>query len=221
MSRISSIALGILAASLVTGEASAQWNVARFGTEPNRIFTTSGLDPAVVTSVGYARVVPVARRDLQLSGEVGLVTAKVDTRDFRAKMGAQVSLWRWRSVNLTGSVSAITRGTENTIYRGINFGADFAATVGVYRPTWFVAGEAGKDKAIITHVTHTDFYRSLFPDARNGWYLDAGGTLRNGIAAGISRGRAEFVTRLGFQRTEDYNSMVPPVYASAGMGWGY
>lgn len=221
MNRMTSITLGILMTSLVAQDATAQWNVARFGTEPNRVYTTFGLDPAFVTSVGYGRVVPVKGHSFQLTGDVGVVTASIDTRDFRARLGVQTALVRWRSVTLTGSASAVTRGTENAVYKGLNFGADFAGTVGVYRARWFAVGEGGFDKAVITHVTHSDWYRmNVYPDARDGWYLDAGGTYRFGVAGGVAMGRTELVARMGLLRTERFNQLTPPAYASVGVGFG-
>jgi hypothetical protein len=222
MKRISKITLGLVLSAVVTSDAAAQWNVARFGMEPNRMYTTYGLDPAFVSSLGYARVVPVMGRDVQLSGDVGIATARMDTRDFRARVGTQASLVNWRSLHVTGSATFITRGTENSIYRGFNFGADLTGSVGVYRPRWFAAGEFGKDKAIITHVTHSDWYREhVYSGARDGWYLDAGGTYHYGAAGGIALGRVEVAGRAGWLRTEDFNGMMPPMYASLGIGFAY
>jgi len=221
MSRIASITLGILLSTLVAQDATAQWNVARFGAEKNRAYTTIGLDPAIITSVGFASVGSLVDHDLQIAAEVGVVTAKLDTRDFRTKLGIQTSLVRWRSVNLTGSATFITRGTDNSIYRGFNFGADFTAGLGVYRPRWFAAGDFGKDKAIITHVTHSDWYRTHFyPDAKDGWYLDAGGTYHYGLVSGFTVRKAEVMARMGLLRTEHYKQLMPPAYASVGVGFG-
>ena len=221
MSRIASITLGVLLSALAGQDATAQWNVARFGAEKNRAYTTIGLDPAIITSVGIASVGSLVDRDMQISGEVGIVTAKIDTRDFRAKLGIQASLVRWRSVNLTGSATFITRGTDNSIYRGFNFGADLTAGLGVYRPRWFAAGDFGKDKAIITHITHSEWYRTNFyPDAKDGWYLDAGGTYHYGLVSGFTVRKAEVMARMGLLRTERYNQLMPPAYGSVGVGFG-
>lgn len=222
MNRMTSITLGILLSVLVARDAAAQWNVARYGADRNRVYTTFGLDPAFVASVGYGRVLRVSGHDLQLVGEVGVATAHLDTRDFRARLGVQTSLVRWRSVQLTGSATFITRGTENSIYRALNFGADFTGALGLYRHGWFVAGEFGKDKAIITHVTNSAWYRTYFyPDAKDGWYLDAGGTFHYGMAGGFALGKAEVVGRFGLLRTERFDDMMPPMYASLGLGFGF
>jgi hypothetical protein len=214
-------ALALLSA-LTARQAAAQWNVARFGMEKNRVYTSYGLDPALVSTVGYGRVIPVMGHDFQLTGDVGVVTAKTDARDFRARVGTQTSLARWRSVQATGSATFITRGTNNSIYEGLNFGADLTGTVGVYRRRWFAAGELGKDKAIVTHVTHSDYYRqNFYPDAKDGWYLDAGGTSRLGVTGGLTLGRTELTARVGGQRTEGRNPTTSPVYGSVGVGVGF
>jgi hypothetical protein len=222
MSRVSSITVGVLLSILAAGDVAAQWNVARFDTDRNRVYASFGLDPALVSSLGYGHVVRVLGHDFQLAGEAGVVTAGMDASDFRARLGVQTSLVRWRSVHLTGSVTAIARGTENTVYRGFNWGADAAASLGVYQPRWFAAAEGGKDKAVITHITHSDWYRRYhYADAKDGWYLDAGGTYHYGAAAGLTIGRAELVAKAGWLRTEEYNDMTPPFYGSVGVGFGF
>ncbi len=222
MKRLSSLVLGVLISALLAGNAAAQWNVARFDTYRSRAYTTFGLDPAFVASMGYGRVLTLVGHDFQLSGDAALAAAHMDVRDFRGRLGAQTSLARWRSVHLTGSATFITRGTENAIYRGFNFGSDFTGTLGVYRHSWFTAGEFGFDKAIITHVTHSDWYRKhYFPEAKDGWYLDAGGTYHFGVAGGVALGGKEVVARFGWSRTEEWNDITPPVYGSLGIGFGF
>ena len=222
MKRASSITIGLLLSALVATRAAGQWNVARFETGQSRVYTTAGLDPATVTTMGYARVVGLGGHPFQLTGEVGVVAAGMDVRDFRARLGTQTSLLEWRSVHLTGSATFITRGTENSIYRGVNFGADLTGALGTYHQRWFAAGEFGLDKAIITHVTHTDWYRrNYYADAKDGWYLDAGGTYHYGLAGGVALGRTELVGRVGLLRTERFNDLASPGYFSLGVGFGF
>lgn len=220
MSRISSIATSILLSAFVAADAAAQWNVARFATERNRVYTIAGLDPALVTSMGYGRVLSVVGHDFQFTADAGVATASLDVADFRARLGTQTTLLQWRSVNLTGGATFISRGTKNSIYRGFNFGSDISGTLGVYRPRWFAASEVGFDKAIITHVTHTDWYRkNYYADAKDGWYLDAGGTYRYGIATGLSLGNTEVAARAGWLRTERFEAVTPPLYATLGVSF--
>jgi hypothetical protein len=209
------LAFGVLIAS----DTAAQWNVSRLETGSNRVYATFGLDPAFIPTVGYGRVVSIWGHPVQLASDVGIVAAELDTRDFRARVQAFTSIVRWRSFHIAGSAAFITRGTDNSIYSGLNFGADLTGTVGFYRKGWFVAGEFGYDKAIITHVTNSDWYRTYFySDARDGWYLDSGGTVHYGAVGGIGFGRTELLLRYGVLRTENFNELTPPMYASVGFG---
>jgi len=223
MRRMLRVAGAVLLLSAVQGgQVAAQWNVARFDGARNRVYVTAGLDPAIVASVGYGRVIAVVGHDFQVAADFGEVAARLDSRDFRARLGVQTSLVHWRSLHLAGSATFITRGTENTIYRGLDFGADLTGALGFYRHRWFAAAEFGKDKAIITHVTHTEWYRTYFyPGAKDGWYLDAGGTFHYGVAAGLAIGGAELIARAGYLRTEDFNDLLPPMYVSVGVGLGF
>ncbi len=213
------IALGVLLCGVAAQNAAAQWNNARLDGGRNRIYMTVGLDPAIISTVGYARVVPVLGHDFQLAADVGLVTARLDTHDFRARVEVQSPVVGWRSLQLSGSAAFITRGTENLVYRGLDFGADLTGTLGVYRRGWFAAAQFGKDKDIVTHITHTKWYRdNVYQDAKDGWYLDCGGTFHYGLIAGVTVGGTELVGRAGFRQTEDWNPITPPFYGSIGIG---
>jgi hypothetical protein len=222
MTRALRLAVAFALVAPTARDAAAQWNAARLDGSPNRVYTTFGLDPALLPTVGYARTVRLLGHRFQLAGDVGVVAAGLDTRDFRARLDAFTSILHWRSLHLAGSAAFITRGTENSIYQGFNFGADVTGALGVYRPAWFLSGEFGFDKAIITHVTHSEWYRTYFyPGARDGWYLTGGGTFHYGMAAGVGLGRVELVTRYGWRRTEDFENLTPPMYASVGLGVGF
>jgi hypothetical protein len=219
--RILFLAALLLSVALVPG-ASAQWNVARFDSGKNRLYTTFGLDPALVTTAGYGRVVSMFGHPVQLTGDLGLAAARLDTRDFRARLGIQTSILRAGSIHLTGSATFITRGTENSIYRALNFGSDFTGTLGMYRHKWYAAGEFGFDKAIITHLTHSDWYRKYYyPDAKDGWYLTGGGVFHYGVGAGVALGPIEIGGRFGWRRTENFKEVATPLYGSLGVGLGF
>jgi hypothetical protein len=96
------------------------------------------------------------------------------------------------------------------------------APLGVCRSGWFFAAQFGLDKAVITHVTHSDWYRTYsYPEAKDGWYRDPGGTFHYGLSAGFTVGRAELLARYGMLRTEEFNELTPPMHASIGLGLAF
>jgi hypothetical protein len=222
MTRSLRLIIGVALLALTARDAAAQWNPARLDGRPNRVYTSFGLDPAILPTIGYARTLRLFGHRFQLAGDVGVVATHLDTRDYRARLDAFTSLVHWRALYLTGSAAFITRGTENSIYQGLNFGADVTGALGVYRRGWFAAGEFGFDKAIITHITNSEWYRTYFyPDAKDGWYLTGGGTFHYGLAAGLGLGPTELVARYGWRRTEKFGELTPPMYVSLGFGVGF
>jgi hypothetical protein len=195
--------------------AGAQWNVSQYEAGRSWVYASYGLDPAFVATLGYARAV---RGNVQLSAEAGSVVAKPDLGDSRVVLGVKATALRWRSVRLTGSGTAITRQTSNTIYRAVSFGSAFTGTLGVYRNRWFAATEGGFDKSVITKITHTDLYRNVYPEVKDGWYMPTGGTYHYGLTGGAQFGRTELVARVGSQRTERYKDLPVPFYVSLGAG---
>jgi hypothetical protein len=197
----------------------AQWNIARIDSGKTWVYSSYGLDPSVVGSVGVAR--SIARlRETQVSADAGWVVAGLDVRDFRGRMGARSTALRWRSVRLTGAGELSARGTTNSIYRALGIGAATTWTLGMYRQGWFAGTEAGYDKNVATRITNSDRYRTYYyADAKDGWYGSTGGTIHYGLAGGVSLGPAEFMMRGGVLKTERFNDMVPPGYVSVGVGF--
>jgi hypothetical protein len=212
--------LAVVAVLMTSNPASAyaQFNVERFSSPRTVYFGGAGLDPAVLATAGIGRVLSVGQRPLLAYLESSIAMGDLDLRDYRARLGVQASMLSWRDMRLTGNVAFVTRGTRNPIFDATSMGADVGGTIGMYRPRWFVAGEAGYDKAIITHLAHSDQYRTqYYADAKDGWYIDTGGIRRFGLVGGISRGRWDLVLRAGVPRTQRGNSLVAPAYAT--MTW--
>ena len=169
----------ILLLCTTTTQARAQWNLARLNPGESRVQLTMGIDPAVIPSIGYSRASSLFGATAQVSLEGGVVAGKADLGDYRVRMTGQVQLAQYRALRLAVRGAAITRGTSNDVFRAVNFGADVGAIGGLYRRRWFVAAEMGFDKAILTHLTHTRLYRDrYYAEAKDGWYIDNGGTWR-------------------------------------------
>ena len=201
--------------------ASAQWNVARFDSTKAWTYATFGLDPAFVGTAGVSGVIP-GRFKLQVGAEFGTVVAAFDMHDWRARATARTTVVHWGAFRIATEDAFIARGTSNSIYTALNLGASTTLTAGAYRRRWFLAAETGFDKAIATRLTNSNWYREYYyADAKNGWYLTPGGTLHAGVAGGVTAGIAELTVRAGTLRTERWNTLVPPMYGSVGLGIGW
>jgi hypothetical protein len=138
--------------------------------------------------------------------------------DYKTKIGGQVRLYRINNFNLSLNIYGVFRRYENPMARLLNFGSDFSGVVGYYKSKWFVAGEFGFDKAIVTQFKNTDLHREIYPQIQDGWYNPAtGGNFYYGIQTGISMKQSEFTLAIGKLATQDFKSTpIIPFYARIG-----
>src|SRR6185436_5040918 len=87
-----------------------------------------------------------------INAQLSVPAGSIHTDDFKTKLGLQVRVLRSGNFLTTVSAYGIFRRYESDLARFRNFGAEFSAAAGYYKPTWFAAGEFGFDKAITTHI---------------------------------------------------------------------
>jgi hypothetical protein len=138
--------------------------------------------------------------------------------DFKTKIGGQINFYQINNFRFNSSIYANFRRTENPLVVLQNFGSEISTTIGYYKPKWFVAGEIGFNKAIVTHFNHSDIYKEVYSKVKNGWYEPStGGNFNFGIQTGYSFNRSDLTLRLGKVITQDFKtSPLIPFYAQLG-----
>jgi hypothetical protein len=179
----------------------------------------AGLQSGVVTSVGYARGLQLDAigRTLMPFAQATMLVARPDLRDYALRVGGQVSLLAIGWFDLSTQLAFELAGTENSIYTATALRSDVALLAGHYGRRWFTVAEAGHDRAWLTYIENSDWYRNNFyADARDGWYSGTGGKLRAGAKGGVTIGAVEVVLRAGVTRTETLRELDLPFYATLG-----
>lgn len=141
--------------------------------------------------------------------------------DFKTTIGGQVNFYRTQNFYFNAAIHGIYRRTENPLVVLQNFGCNLNTTIGYYKPNWFVAGEFGFDKAIVTHFNHSDSYKEVYPDVKNGWYEPTtGGNFNFGIQSGYSFKRSDLTLQFGKIMTQDFKtSPLIPFYTQLGYNY--
>lgn len=132
--------------------------------------------------------------------------------DFKTKIGGQIRVYQVNNFHFAAKVQGIFRRFENPYVRMLNFGSEMSAIVGYYKPRWFVAGEFGFDKAIVTHFKHSHLSRENFPGVKDGWYEPAtGGNFHYGLQGALSFDKSDITMKVGKVVQQDFetNSTVP------------
>jgi hypothetical protein len=156
-----------------------------------------------------------------LNAEYSFASGKNLFDDFKTKVGGQIKIYQTGNFHFSGKFYTVFRRYESEFVRLLNFGSDISATAGYYKPKWFVAGETGFDKAIVTHFKHTGSYKSLFPGVQDGWYEPAtGGNFYYGIQTGYSFKQSDVYLKLGKIINQDFQTQpLIPFSVQLGFNW--
>ncbi|MBA4851014.1 hypothetical protein [Emticicia sp. BO119] len=176
----------------------------------------TGLDYGVTFGLAYhcqlKTTLPIV-----VGAEYSIPSGKNLVDDFKTKVGGTI---RWISIGdfqFSTKVEGVFRRYENNYVRLNNFGSDLSGIIGYYRPKWFLAGEVGFDKAIVTHFKHTDLMKENFA-AKDGWYNPAtGGNLYYGVQSGLSWRSHDLTLKAGRIVSQDFKTKpLLPLYVQFG-----
>jgi hypothetical protein len=183
----------------------------------------TGLDGAVATSVGYAAGLRVDALDRTVMPflQGTLLGARADASDYAVRGGAQTSLLRRGWFDLSTQLAFSVDGTDNAIHRATALRTDLVLLAGHYGRSWFLVGEGGYDHAWMTYIKNSDYYRSLYPAVKDGWYDNTSGTIHAGAKGGKTLGPVEVVLRAGVTKSERLNDLFLPFYATLGASWRF
>jgi hypothetical protein len=176
----------------------------------------TGLDYGLTLGIAYGyqlkTTLPVV-----LGAEYSLPSGKNIGDDFKTKIGVQIRWFNLRDFHFNTKIQGVFKRYENNYARLVNFGSDMSGIIGYYKPKWFLAGEVGFDKAIVTHFKHTDLMNENFA-AKNGWFSPAtGGNFYYGIQSGFSWRSHDLTIKAGKTIAQDFKTEpLLPFYVQLG-----
>jgi hypothetical protein len=185
--------------------------------ERHLINVNAGVDFGLTAGAGYGYQLKT-KMPIILNVEFSAPAGDKISDDFKTKIGGYIRLYEVNNFQFGAKVQGVFRRFENSFVNLLNFGSDMAAFAGYYRPKWFLAGEAGFDKAIVTHFKHTAAYKENFPSVKDGWYEPAtGGNFYYGFQTGYSFGRNDLSLKAGKILNQDFSSKpLLPFYLQVG-----
>lgn len=207
MKNLKIITIFVILLSLQCVALSQDVNWASLQAKQRHIITLhAGVENGVVFGVRYGYQLKT-KMPVILNAEYSFPAGKDLVNDFKTKLGAQIKLYKTGGFQFSAKVQGVFRRYENSLVRMVNFGSDMSGIVGFYKAKWFVAGEFGFDKAIVTSFKHTDRYREIFPGVKDGWYEPAtGGNFYYGIQTGHSFKSNDVYLKVGQQIEEDFKT---------------
>lgn len=156
-----------------------------------------------------------------LESSFSLSSGEVIFDDFKTKIGGQINLYQIENFRFNAAIHGIYRRYGNPLVNLQNFGAEASTIVGFYKSKWFIAGEFGFDKAIVTHFKHSEIYKEVYPDVKNGWFEPTtGGNFNFGIQGGYSFNKSDLTLRSGKVMNENFKTEpLIPFYLQIGYNY--
>lgn len=156
----------------------------------------TGWDYGLNFGVGYARKFNT-RWPVLANIEYSFPAGERVFDDFKVRIGGQVEVLRASGFSFTAKIYSPIRRYKNSMVSLFNFGGEVSGVVGFYRRKWFVAGELGFDKAIATHVKHSQRALDNYAGLESGWYVPTGGNWFYGLQTGFSFGGNDIALKVG------------------------
>ena len=213
------ITLAFLATKIFTTTASAQqfnWRSLN-DNNPHIVNLNFGWGYGTVVAIGYGQKLP-AKFPIVLNAEFSTDFGNDIFDDFKTKLGGQAELVNINNFSVSVKAYGIFRQYKNEYVKLANFGSEFSSNFGYYKPKWYVAGEFGFDKAIVTHIKNSDIMKEIYPESQDGWYLPTGGNFFYGIGGGYSLKTVDFYLKAGKTVTQDFQTTPAiPLYTELGL----
>jgi hypothetical protein len=177
-----------------------------------------GMEYGIIYGLGYGYQIKTRLFPVVANLEYSFPSGDKILNDFKTKIGGQIRWIEYHGFQFSTKIHGVFRRYGNDFVQLVNFGSDMSGIVGYYRAKFFVAGEVGFDKAIVTHFKHSKEYKDLYPGVVDGWYEPAtGGNFYYGLQAGFSFGKQDIYLRAGKILTQDYKTTpMVPIYGQLG-----
>lgn len=219
MKKILNILFFVIAISITNNSFSQNLNWENLKPENKHLLNINlGWDYGLVVGLGYGyqlnTKLPVVL-NITYSGPMG--ENLID--DYKFEIGGQIRLLKYQDFAFTADMHGVFRRYENPMVSMLNFGSDVSGVIGYYKPGWFVAGEVGFDKAIVSHFNHSDIYKDYtYDDVKDGWYEPAAaGNFYYGLQTGFSVKQNDITLALGRVIAEDFKTTpLIPYYGRLG-----
>ena len=179
-----------------------------------------GLDYGMTTCFGYGYSTSIKKLPIILAVDYSFPSGKIIFDDFKVRTGFQISSPNSSNFRAIAKIYAVFRRLESDFTSQFNFGSDLGLVAGYFKPRFFVSGEFGFDKAIVSHIKQKELYLEIYPEAKSGWYIPMGGNYYYGLQVGYSPGKLDFILRIGQTRPEsslDNNFL--PFYLTLGVNF--
>lgn len=190
----------------------------------NRVYLIGGIEPGVMTTLGYEKDIEIQMIDRTISvyTELGLSIMQLDIRNSNYELGIRFPLWEWKSFKIIDSINTTIGSINNHNFDSTVFTLGNEINMGYYGTFGYITTLLEYEKFLFSHLSHTDYYRSTYyPDAVDGWYNSSGGMFQLGIRGGFRIGETDISLEIKKGFTEQFNNYASPLHLNLLFGYSF
>jgi len=182
---------------------SINWQTLKSTQQIAQVYT--GWDYGLVYGLGYSYQLKL-KTPILLHASYSFPSGNQLLDDFKVRLGGQIRFYQINHFQFSASLYALYRRFQNSLVRLQNFGSELSVVAGYYKPRWFVAGEFGFDKAVVTHFKHSNNFKTfIYANVQDGWAEPStGGNFYYGLQVGISFSKSDLVLKAGLVSEQSF-----------------
>lgn len=190
----------------------------------NRVYFIGGIEPGVMTSLGYEYDIDIKtiHRTVSVYTELGLSIMQLDIKNSNNELGIRIPLVEWKSFRIIDVLNTTIGRINNHNFNSTVFTLGNEINIGYYGTNGYITTIAEYEKFLFSHLSHTDYYRSTYyPEAVDGWYKSAGGMLQFGLKGGFSLAETDISLEIKKGFTEQLNTYASPFHINLLVGYSF
>lgn len=186
-------------------------NVFAFKSEhKNSLMINMEFDPAFFWGISYNRNLDISIGDFhrKIVGQVGWKTYKFNYSDLN--LNFSTSIFDNSKFNMITNVGIENKNLENVVHKANIYNWAIGVMPGYYSDQWYIGVEVMYKRLLGAKYTHTDYYKDLYPEVKDGWYKYENGYLNFSLNLGTKISDSfDLDFRAGYRFTHDFKNYQP------------
>jgi len=182
-------------------------------------------DPSIAMSLGYGYIFNLGKRNLLASLSVGVpIFLLTNFNHFSYTVDGSIFIFKdkW---NIKTKLGFKVKSFNNELSKGSAFAGQFSISPGYFSKRWFISAELSYRKYFLSYLKHSNYYKKIYPDVKDGWYSNDSGYLFTGLIGGYQFLKSLEVTIcLLYKATDNFQDYMPfilPFSATIGVGYSF
>jgi hypothetical protein len=201
-------------------------NIINYSETKQRVLLRTGIDPSWNLVLSYQRNVKLNNMNKAITayGEWKASVVRPGLNNWDANFGGIIPLFKKNNFVIINDLYGSLGKLKTRNFNSFDFLLGDRINIGFFKEKSYFAFTTEYNKFLLTHLTHTDYYRNTFyEDAKDGWYKSTGGYFQFGFTGGFTFNKKfDLYAEIKLPLTEKFDSYNgSPFHINLGFGYRF